>query len=187
MLGKRLDMLVDVGAERLDPRLGVDDRRLVVRGGDGAAERIGEIVVDVICQMIERAVLVEAHHVDRPFDRFAVAVDRQPAIVRARDGDDAAIKLRRQPPVDLDLRFAGVFALFERGKIEKRKVHRALDFQHAVAGEKHRGRVGVDAADLLGLAAIGRRIGEKCQHVVLRFGRVVHAAKSLLAKRSVLL
>ena len=93
VFGKRLDMFVDVGAERFDPGLGVDDRRFVVRGGDGAAERIGEIVVDLVGEMIERAVLVEAHHVDRPFDRRAVAADRQPSIALARDGDDAAIKV----------------------------------------------------------------------------------------------
>src|SRR5258707_768650 len=52
VLGKRLNMLVDVGAQRFDPGLGVDDRRLVVRGGDGTAERIGQIVVDLIGEMI---------------------------------------------------------------------------------------------------------------------------------------
>ena len=68
-----------------------------------------------------------------------------------------------------------------RREVEKRKTHRALDLQHAVAGEKHRSRVGVDAADLLGLAAIGRRIGEKRQYFLLRVGRFVHAAGILLA------
>ena len=116
VLGKRLDMLVDIGAERFDPRLGVDDRCRVVRGGDGAAERIGEVVVDLIGKMIEGAVLVEAHHVDRPFDWLAVAADRQPTITLARDGDDAAIKFWRQPPVDLDLRCAGAPCAFRASK-----------------------------------------------------------------------
>ena len=101
--------------------------------------------------MIEGAVLVETHHVDRPFDRLAVAADRQPTITLARDGDDAAIKFWRQPPVDLDLRFAGAFALFQGRKIEKRKAHRALDLQGAVAGEKHGRRVRIDAPDFLAL------------------------------------
>jgi hypothetical protein len=175
--GKRLDMLVDIGAERLDPGLGVDDRCGLVGGGDGAAERIGEVVVDLVGQMIEGAVLVEAYHVDRPFDRCAVAADRQPSIVRARDGDDATIKFWRQPPVDLDLHFTGAFALFQSGKIEKRKAHRALDLQRAVAGEKHGGCVRIDAPDFFGPAAIDSRIGEKRQHVVLRKRCVAHAAK----------
>ena len=170
-------MLVDIDPDRLDPGLGVDDRRRLVGGGDGAAERIGEVVVDLVRQMIEGAVLVEAAHVDRPFDRRAVAADREPSVTRARDGHDAAINFWRERPVDLDLGFAGGFALFERGKIEKRKAHRALDLQRAVAGEKHRGRVGVDAPDFFGPAAIGCGIGEKRQHVVLRNRCVVHAAK----------
>ena len=181
MLGKRLDVLVDVGAERFDPRFGIDDRCGRVRGGNRAAERIGEIVVDLIHQVIERAVLVEARHVDRPFDRFAVAAECQPSIIGARDGNDAAIKFRRQPPVDLDLRCASGLALGERRIVEKRKAHRALDLQRAVAGEKYRGRVGIDAPDFLKPAAIGRRIGEKRQYFLLRFGRVVHAAGILLA------
>ena len=149
MLAERFDVFVDVGAERFDPRLCLDGRRFGVGRGDGAAERIGEIVVDLIGDVIERAVLVEPHHVDRPFDRLAVAADREPAVALARDGDDAAIKFRRQRPVDLDLGLARGFALGERRIIEKRKAHRALDLQRAVAGEKHRRRVGVDAPHLL--------------------------------------
>ena len=42
--------------------------------------------------------------------------------------------------------------------------------------------MGIDAPDFLKPAAIGRRIGEKRQHVLLPFRRVVHAAKTLLAK-----
>jgi hypothetical protein len=68
-------------------------------------------------------------------------------------------------------------ARFQGGKIEKRKAHRALDLQRAVAGEKHGGRVRIDAPDFFGSTAIGCRIGEKRQHVLLRNRCVVHAAK----------
>ena len=58
--------------------------------------------------------------------------------------------------------------LLERRIVEKGKAHRALDLEGTVAGEKDGGRVGVDALHLL--AAVGRGIGEKRQH--LRLGRV---------------
>ena len=63
-------------------------------------------------------------------------------------GDDAAIDFRRVGRVDGKLGLAGLLALFERRIIEKGKAHRALDLQRAVAGEEHRGRMGVDALHL---------------------------------------
>ena len=76
---ERLSVFVDIGADRFDPRLRLGSLRCM-GCGDGAAERIGERVVDFPCQMIERARLIEAVHLDRPFDRRAVPADREVAV-----------------------------------------------------------------------------------------------------------
>ncbi len=69
MLAERFAVFVDIGAERRDPGLRVDFGRLGVSRGDGAAERIGQRIVDVAGEVVERPRLVEALHLDRPFDR----------------------------------------------------------------------------------------------------------------------
>jgi hypothetical protein len=70
-------------------------------GGDDAAQCVGERGIDAagIREAIERARLVEAPHLDRPFDRIAFALEREPPIRRARDRHDAAVELRRERPV----------------------------------------------------------------------------------------
>ena len=75
-------ILFDEAPERLDPRLGLDHRRFLVRGRDRARERIGERQVDrlPIRQTVEGRVLVEAAHLDRPFDRLAFAGERETAV-----------------------------------------------------------------------------------------------------------
>ena len=75
ILPERLDMFVDIGADRRDPRRRVDGGRFGVRRGDGAAERVGQRLVDFAGEVVERARLVEAPHLDRPFDRRARAAD----------------------------------------------------------------------------------------------------------------
>ena len=87
-----------------------------MRRRDGAAERVGESLVDFAGDMVEGALLVEAPHLDRPFDRRAGAADGELARRFAGDGDDAAIDFRRVGRVDRELGFAGVFALF--GSVE---------------------------------------------------------------------
>ena len=118
-------------------------------GRHDAAEMIGERGVDAagIRQMIERQRIVEAAHLDRPFDRLAAPVECERAVRRARDRHHPQIDLRRERPVDLKLRLAGGLALLQRGEIQKRKPHRALDLQRALAGQEYRGRMGVDPFD----------------------------------------
>ena len=133
-----------------------------------------------IRQTIERRVLVEAAHLDRPFDRLAVAAERETAVRLARDRDDAAIDLRRERLVDLKLGLARGLALRGGRIVEKRKLDRALDLVDALAGEEHRGRMGVDPPHLR--AAMGRGIAQQREHLVLRLG-LMHAFRSIRAVR----
>ena len=73
VLPERLDVLVDIGANRRDPGLCVDRARLGVRGRDGAAKRVGQRLIDFAGDVVEGALLIEAPHIDRPFDRRAGA------------------------------------------------------------------------------------------------------------------
>ena len=108
-----------------------------MRGGDRASERFGQGIVDFAGQMIERARLVEAAHLDRPFDRGAGAANGEPAVRFAGDRFDAAVDFRRVRGVHVELRFAGLAAFGERRVIQKGKAHGALDLERAIAGEKY--------------------------------------------------
>ena len=68
---ERLGVLVDIGTERRDPGVRFDGRRLGVGRGDRPAQSIGQRVVDFADDVVERALLVETPHIDRPFDRVA--------------------------------------------------------------------------------------------------------------------
>ena len=160
-LPERGVVLLDIVGERVDPRSSLDRGRAGMRRRHRAAERVGQRGVDPACigQMVERGLLVEAAHLDRPFHRRAVAVEREPSVRRAGDRHHAQIDVRRKSPVDLELGLAGALALLEGRIIQERKAHRALDLEGAVAGEKHRGGMGVDALDRC--AVMGRRVGEQ--------------------------
>ena len=118
--------------------------------GDRAGKLVGQRVVDtpILRQMIERLVLVEAPHLDRPFDRLSGAVELQPAVGRARDRQHAPVELRGERPVDLQLRQAGGAAFGQGRVVEERKSHRALDLERAIPRQEHDRRMGVDASDL---------------------------------------
>jgi hypothetical protein len=139
-------------------------------GRDRTTDRICESYVDAsrAGEMIEGLRLVEAAHLDRPFDRLALAGNREPPIRLACDRNDAAIELRRIGAIDGDLSLAGGFALVERGIVEKRELHRPLELEGAVAGEEHHARMGVDTLDRR--SAMGRRVGEECEDRLLRGG-----------------
>ena len=135
-----------------------------MRGHDRAGERICELGIDtaLLGEMIERLRLVEAPHLDRPFDRLAVAAEREPPVRPARDRDHPPVERGRKRAIDLKLGLAGGLALVERRIVEEREFHRALDLQRAFAGKEDRGRMGVDAGHLL--PAVGRGIGEEFEH-----------------------
>src|SRR3954452_3641467 len=111
--------------------------------------------------MIERLCLVEAAHLDRPFDRLAFAAYREPSIGLARDRNNAAIELGRIGAIDDNLGLAGGLAFIERGIVEKRERHRSLELEGPLAGEEHHARMSVDALDRC--SAMGGRIGEECE------------------------
>ena len=133
-----------------------------------ASERVGEIAVDAPGrrQTVERLVLVEAPHLDRPFDRLARSVDREAAVSGSRNRHHAPVDCGRVGAVDLDLGRAGAFAFFQRRVIEERKPHRALDLEGAWACQEHRGGMGVDAGHRL--ATVDFRPGEEVEDCLLR-------------------
>jgi hypothetical protein len=145
------------------------------------AQRVGERRVDASLagQMIEGQRLVEAAHLDRPFDRLAVAPERERAVRCARDRHHPAIDFRREGPIDRDLGLASCLALRQCGEIQKWKAHRALDLEGALAGEKDRSRVGIDALDRL--SAMGRRVTEQRQDRLLRVDLGIHGLRTLPA------
>src|SRR5947207_3903010 len=60
---------------------------------------------------------------------------------------------------------AGGLALGKRRIIEEWEAHGALDFEGALAGQKHRGRVRVDALDRS--APMRCLVGKECKHLLL--------------------
>src|SRR5262249_60333105 len=98
---------------------------------------IGDALVDLtgIGQIIQRLALIEAAHPDSPFDRFALAADREAAIESAGDGHYPTIDRRRKSAIDCNLGFASYPAFLQRGEIEERKAHRAFDLDRAASAQ----------------------------------------------------
>ena len=129
-----------------------DTERLV--GAWRLAVRLQDRIGNGVCQgwrdllrpgdAIQRLLLVESGHFDRPFHRHAAAADRQAAIIGAVDGDHPQVELRGVDRIDFQFLFAGAFALFERRVIQERQPHRPLDLQGAVTAEKHHRGMGID-------------------------------------------
>ena len=63
-----------------------------------AAERVGKGRIDLarLRQSVERRVLVETAHFERPLHRRAGAIEREPAAVLARDCEHAAVNVGRE-------------------------------------------------------------------------------------------
>ena len=94
---------------------------------------------------VERLLLIEPHHFDRPFDRGTRSVDFKDPVGIARDGNNATVELWRINGVDLQFLLAGALALFQRRVVEEGQPDGALDLQGPVAAEKNHGGMGVDA------------------------------------------
>ena len=133
---------------------------------------------------VERRLLVEAAHLDRPFDRRAGAVEREPAVRRARDRHHAQIDLGRERPVDLELGLAGALALIEGRIIQEREAHGTLDLERAVPARN------TEAAWVsmrsTGCSAMGRGVGEQREDRLLGLA-VVHSRCASLHREARLL
>jgi hypothetical protein len=108
-----------------------------MRRGDGAAERLGQRLIDLAGEMVERAILIKAPHLDQPVDRYACAVDRKLSVRPARNRLHANVNFRRERRVDGKLGRAGLLALRKRRIVEKGKAHGTFDLERAGAGKKH--------------------------------------------------
>ena len=95
------------------------------------------------------------------------AAKREPGVLR-RQGKNAEINIRRQPPVEAQFLTAIPLARRKGGEIQKRIAHRLLELVGAHAGEKHIGHMRLDDLDRAGMKSIGLGHAEKTQLVSKR-------------------
>ena len=148
----------DLGQLSTKPALCADRRRRM-RLRHRAAERVGQRVIDARrARPDDRASASRRNGASPPPIPPARLRRRwRGAVGRARDRHHAAIDRRRERAVDRDLGLAGALALVERGIIEERKAHRALDLERALARQEYRRGMGVDARHLrAAMVAAGR-------------------------------
>ena len=91
-------VLLDIFAKRRDPWFGLDRAGAGVKCCHRVTERIGERRINLsrLCQAIERRVLVEAAHFERPFHGRAGSVELEPVVALARDGHHAEVDVGRE-------------------------------------------------------------------------------------------
>ena len=97
------------------------------------------------CHAVEQIGIREAVHLDRPLDRLARPAERDGAIIRPGDGENAAIERRRGASIARDLRLAGGVAAIERAEIHVGIANRALDLVGTLFSEKNDRAMCVDA------------------------------------------
>jgi hypothetical protein len=100
-------------------------------------------------QPVEHPLLRQAAHADGVLHRGARASDMKPAVVRADDGLDAEIDVRREPSVQPNLLVAVVPTLLEAREIQEAKIDRLAHLVHTIAGKKEHGDVGVPDLDAI--------------------------------------
>src|SRR4051812_28065239 len=114
-IAKRRIVLFDESRERIDPGRDINDRCFCMRGRDNSRKSIRKRKIDlaVFGAAVERGVLVEAQHLDRPLHWLARAPKRQSAF-RWSNGNDSPIDPRREWPVHRKLGLARGLAFRER-------------------------------------------------------------------------
>ena len=117
---------------------------------------------------VERLILVEPRHFDRPFDGRPRAVDFKGAVGIARDGYNAPVEFGGIASVDFQFLLAGTLALRQRRIIEERQAHGPLDLQCPIGAEKNHGSMGVDPLAAPGRAEAGTI--EEVEHLLLQSG-----------------
>jgi hypothetical protein len=126
-------------------------------GGDVLPEllHVGDGQQSVRELAVETQGLVEAHHLHRVLEYFAVAADGW-LVRRPRDRNDLQVQFRRPRPVEPKFLFAIMLALFQRAEIEEVEYDRLLDLVGVVAGEDYPGNVRFQQFDVAG--GMGERV-----------------------------
>jgi hypothetical protein len=124
----------------------------------------------------QQGIIRKAAHVHRPFNRLALAVQRQRAVGLARHRHDAEIDLRRIGLVDLKLPAANLLAPVQRGKIHVAELHRLLDLPRLATGQKHQRTMRLDHPDRLAGQPICRTIRQEVDNLTLLRHPVFSAA-----------
>jgi len=171
VLPERLDMLVDIGAERFDPRLRVD--RLVLAWAAAMARPSMSASASSTPPGRRSRVLVSskrsissAHSTGWPAPPIA-SVPPASRVIAPRRG-----RFRRVGLIDRNLGLAGGPALFKRRIVEEGESDGALDLEHPVGGQKHRRRMSIDTR--YRVPAMSSGIGEKVEHLLLAAVFAVH-------------
>ena len=91
------------------PGFRLNNRSTLMHGGDRGGEFLGKCIVDTLRlgKSVERLVLIEADHFDRPFNRRAVSANRQSSERIPRNWYDATVKLGGECLIDRKLILAG--------------------------------------------------------------------------------
>ncbi len=182
MLLECLDMLVDVGADaprsRLPLRPAARVRAPRRRHGQAhrPAPRRSRRPSGQACAISSKRRISTAHSTGAPLPAIASLPSASRVMAMTR-----AIDFRRIGRVDGKLGLAGLLALTQRRIVEKGKAHGTLDFQRALAGKKHRRRVGIDAPHLR--SAMACRIAKKGQHLLLAVDTIIHSVEPVRSDR----
>ncbi len=122
-------------------------------------------------------VLRELHHAHRVLERRHAIGGRHDARRggAAGDGDDVAVQLRRQPPVERDLALAAAAPPGQRAEVGEAEVDRLLDLVGERPGQQHPRQVRLDHLDrITGVGVAGRRPQRLDQRAAARRAAAVH-------------
>ena len=116
-------------------------------------------------QMIEGGIDREASHDRCPFNRFAVATDRE-AGTRANDRFGRDVDVISQATVEPNFVFTSTFSAREFGQIDETVVDRAFDFDDPISGEEEMRNVRVEPIHAIDRPRIRGWFGQKTEKFV---------------------
>ncbi len=143
--------------------------------GDNGGERDHHRAIELALfgQMVEQRVLIEALHVQQPFDGPAIAVERQTPVILAGDRHQPSVEVRCGSEVELVFGLQGRLPLGERREIKKAVANRTLELVGTVAREENNRRMGFDALDPLIRQTEGIALAQEGDNLLL-VGRCCH-------------
>ena len=146
---KGVGVLLDNRRDRVYPAARPHDCRLGVCRRDGIGNCRGKRSCDFATfgQLVERCVLVEASHLERPLHRLAGPVDHQSAVPFAGHRDDPPVDGRREGLVHGEFGLACRLPSIQGGEIQKGQLDVSLDLERTIAAQEDYGRVRIDARD----------------------------------------